>query len=513
MKYLTFGFVVLALFHTATAQTPLFRIDQLGPYARAVPGEIIQARIEGLAESPTTMISPKDLEVELTQGATQLKVPARTATNMFVSKSPQQGRPSTAQPDISQMKPLWGIGFLVPKGLQTGDVDVVVIYQSQRTDAVKLTILDRPPRPAIGSTSVERISMAPLSPPSSSSDMGLRLERGAKTELHVSPLVDPDDPEAAILVSFKQGEQSYDAQARVRHEEARVAQVKSSVHFLRDRDLLEVEVPAALNAGTAKMAVSIRANGQTSDAAVMPVLITDATRLAELPNENAPRALVVNPKRVGAGQALTISVDHVRTLNPDPKQTLVMFEQGGVRYTVKPEVNSATFNPAKNDDSPLLLIARPTRQIIGNAQVRVFNPLRGEQGGLSTPTPVEIVDDVTAPELISVSESTTAELSPLRQMYEMQRAAGRDFPEYNPSNRYLSIRVRGLDMNPRHFRISLEQDGQKTKLGFGDLSSVSGELFIVRLPKSLHKGTVVLLAQNEGAEKLSEAATTSFDLK
>jgi hypothetical protein len=94
----------------------------------------------------------------------------------------------------------------------------------------------------------------------------------------------------------------------------------------------------------------------------MPVLITDANRVAELPAENAPRALVVSPGSVGVGQALMISVDHVRTLKPDPKKAMVMFEQGGVRYTVEQEINSAVFNPSKNDDSPVLLIVRPTRQ-------------------------------------------------------------------------------------------------------------------------------------------------------
>jgi hypothetical protein len=34
--------------------------------------------------------------------------------------------------------------------------------------------------------------------------------------------------------------------------------------------------------------------------------------------------------------------------------------------------------------------------------------------------------------MISVAESTDADLASLRQTYEMQRAAGRDFPEYNP---------------------------------------------------------------------------------
>jgi hypothetical protein len=68
-------------------------------------------------------------------------------------------------------------------------------------------------------------------------------------------------------------------------------------------------------------------------------------------------------------------------------------------------------------------------------------------------------------------------------------------------------------VSPRHFQVSLEQDGQETHLGFADYSSLAGELFIVRLPRGLHKGPVVLRVWNKGAEKLSEPATTTFELK
>ena len=514
MKTLSSLCLILTLCPLAFAQTDSFHIEQISPYARAVPGQIIEARVAGLSETPTIMVNPNDVTVELTQDANKLEVRPRTASNTFVSKSPE---PATSQgpPDLSKMQALWSMGFVVPKGLHPGEVDVVVVYGQRRTPPSKLIIETRPARPIVGSTTVERISVASLSPAPSGrvNDLGLRLERGAKAQLHVLPLVDPGDPQAAILVTFKQGEQVFEAQATVRHEAGGARQMNPGVRFLRERDFLEVDVPAALESGSAKMAITIRANGETGDAAMMPVLITDATRVAELPAENAPRALVVDPKRVGAGQALSISVDHVRTLNPDPKQAMVMFEQGGVRYTVKPEMNSAVSNPTKDDDSPVFLLARPTRQIIGNAQVRVFNAARGEQGGLSSPTPVEILDEVLAPELISAGESTPAELAHLRQMYEMQRAAGRVFPEFSPENRYLSIRVRGLDVSPRHFQVSLEQDGQETHLGFADYSSLAGELFIVRLPRGLHKGPVVLRVWNKGAERLSEPATTTFELK
>ncbi|MFN2406776.1 MAG: hypothetical protein ABR594_12035 [Pyrinomonadaceae bacterium] len=51
---------------------------------------------------------------------------------------------------------------------------------------------------------------------------------------------------------------------------------------------------------------------------------------------------------------------------------------------------------------------RTTRELIGRVQLRVLNPLRGEQTGMSAPVPLEIGDEVFPPVLMSVSESTDA---------------------------------------------------------------------------------------------------------
>ena len=79
--------------------------------------------------------------------------------------------------------------------------------------------------------------------------------------------------------------------------------------------------------------------------------------------------------------------------------------------------------------------------------------------------PIEIVDEALPPEIISVSESTDADLSHLREIYEVQHRAGRPFALYDPQRRYLMIRGRGIDPNPRFVRIALEQNGQSVTLG------------------------------------------------
>jgi hypothetical protein len=513
MKLLSFLLLFIVFSIDSAAQNPKAHIDQIAPYPKAVPGQILEVRVQGIGESPIARVATADCQIEITQDTNTVTVRARTARNTFVSE-PKLGQklpPTPGPPDFSKMKALQSIGFVVPRGLHPGEAQVVVSYRNQRTDPFILTIVDKPERPAVASSAIETISAAPSSP-ATVTEGSWRLERGAKTELHISPLVDPDDPTSAVLIRFIQGENSYDAATNVVHEDAQVQQLNRGVRFSTDRDLLYVQIPAALQAGPAKVEIRLRANNVTGEPVTVPALITDATRSAELPAENAPRSLIVTPTRVGAGQAILISVDHLRTLNPNPAETMVLFEQEDVRYSVKPEMNSAKLDRNLNDDAPVLLMVRPTRQIIGKAQVRVFNFLRGEQGGISAPVALEIVDDVFAPELVGAAESTSTELAPLRQMYEMQKSAGRRFPEYDPANRYLSIRVKGLDLNPHFVKITLTQGEHSATLSFADFSHLSNELLIVRLPDGFHQGSIELSVQNKGAERYSRAVTTTFEL-
>jgi hypothetical protein len=373
----------------------------------------------------------------------------------------------------------------------------------------------------VGGTSIISMGPSSLPPPlrgGPASNLGLRFERGAKkVELHVRPLFDPDDADAAVLVRFRQGGAYYDAPARVVHYEKRTEDLKGGgVKFSPARDVLEVDVPELLAPGEAEIEVSLRAGAQTGEAASLPVTITDAARAYEAPKESAPRALAVTPRRVGAGQALMISVDRRRALDPDPSKVLVVFEaQNGTRYTLKPELNSAVRGPDTAPDAPVLLAVRPTRQIIGAAEVRLLNPSREEYaGGLSEPAPVEVVDEVLPPALISVAESTKAELARLRQIYEEQAGAGRRFTAYDPAARYVTIRAAGLDYNPGFLRVRMEQEGgAAVTLGPGDFSLFSDNSVIVRVPKELGAGATRVTVENRGEKGYSAPAVMTFELR
>ena len=126
--------------------------------------------------------------------------------------------------------------------------------------------------------------------------------------------------------------------------------------------------------------------------------------------------------------------------------------------------------------------------------------------------PIEIVDEALPPEIISVGESTDAELAHLRETYEIERSAGRPFPPYDPQRRYLTIRGRGIDPNPRFIRIVLEQNDQSVTLRLADFSYTSAELLIVRLPQSATSGPARMRIVNVGAESFSVPVTRDFEV-
>ena len=208
-----------------------------------------------------------------------------------------------------------------------------------------------------------------------------------------------------------------------------------------------------------------------------------------------------------------ISIDQRRTLEPSPKETQVIIEQDNARYIATIEKNSALVGPSKAPDAPVGLLVRTTRQFTGRVQIRVLNPLRGEQTGLSAPVSLEIVDEVLPPEVTSVGESTDADLERLRQMQAMQAEAGNQLRIYDPERRYLTIRAQGIDYNPKFVRITLEQEDQKFTLSRGDFTLYSNDSLIVRLPKDLKGGNVKFTIENSGGDRYSTPVTKLFVLQ
>lgn len=515
-------FLALVAFSSSAAAQNETALRAVGfmPYDKAAPGQIAELRVEGLGTRFTALPPLGELQILISQDGTTHTAAARTATPTMIreARAGADAKVGAAAMDADvEMKSYHGVTFVVPRVLHEGEAEVVLQYRKRQSNAVKLNILARPPSPTVGGTVITTI--APMSlpaPPKRGAPIGnpgLRFERGAKAELHIRPLVDPEDESSAVLVRFKQGSAFHEANARVRHREAKTESINGGVRFSPPRDVLEIVVPELLALGDAEIEVRLRAGGQTGDAVLLPVVITDATRAVETPKETAPRLLSVAPRRVGAGQAVMLSIDHRRTLDPDPSKTLIVVEQNGVRQTLRPEMNSAVRNPDTPPDAPVLLIARLDQPIVGAARISVVNPSRAEeQGGMSEAKDLEIVAEVLPPEVLGVNESTKAELAPLRQMYEAQTKAGRKFGEYDPDSRYVTIRARGIDYNPRFVRIRMEQEGRTpSTLSFADFAHLSGDTLIVRAPKDLSAGTVQITIENSGAGRYSTPVVRTFE--
>jgi hypothetical protein len=504
---------------TVRAQQSSFTVDSIRPYDKAVPGQIMEVLIAGLGSGAAALILPEtDFKVDVSQDGVKHNAKVRLTKVTMIRETKSDGsKPLYIDLGNMNMRTFHAVSFVVPKGLHPGPAEVIASYQGKSGNPVPMEIVEKPLPPVVGGTAV--LTVGTIAPERTGElkvegrDLGWRLERGAKTTLWVNPLVDPDDPNSAILIRFKQGGNEYDAVTRITSTPGKVFNKSGGAGFMAAREELELDVPAELTLGKAEVEIRLKANGQVSDPANITAMITDVTRVAETPNVSAPRVLAVTPQKVGAGQSILVSVDHRRTLEPSPKETQVVIEKDNVRYFAKVEHNSATIGP-KDPETPVAFFVRTTRELIGLVQLRVLNPTRGEQLGMSAPVPLEIVDEVFPPVLTSVTEATDADLAQLKQMYETQKQAGREFPEYDPSRRYLTVKVTGVDYNPNYIVITLEQDEEEYVLEFKDFSSYSGNSLIVRLPEQLKAGEVKFTIENwGGGDRYSTPVTKTFTLK
>ncbi|MDT5271911.1 MAG: hypothetical protein QOH49_4097 [Acidobacteriota bacterium] len=521
MKLVTLASLFVLLFAlTCFAQAEgSLRIASASPYDRVAPGQIIELRVEGFDQQLLSPPPGDALRVLVTQDGSTKTARARTAAPVMIRETPTD---ASASAPVS-LKMFQGLTFVVPRGLHVGEAEVVVSFRGRKSAPFKLNVVERPLRPVVGGTPIKTIAPAsiPMPPPAGTvatrANMGLRFERGAKgVEIYVRPLADPDDAEAGVLVRFKQGGAFYDANARVVHREGgREDLPGGGFRLMTPRDVLEVDVPEMLAPGEAEIEITLRAGGQTGEAALVPVTVTDAERAFESPKEAAPRMLAVTPRRVGAGQALMISVDRRRALDPDPSKATVVFEApDGTRVNVKPEFNSAVRAPDASPDAPAFLIVRAPKEMTGDVRVRLLNPAREEYAGAaSEPVQVEIASEVIAPELLDVAEAGEAEISHLQQLSAAQSKDPRVRPVYDSSARYVSIRATGLDPNPEFLRVRIEQEGRApVTLGRGDFALFSHNSLIVRAPKGFRPGTVRLTIENRGANGYSAPVVRTFEL-
>lgn len=507
----------------AVAQDRQIRIEGAFSSNGVVPGQMVEVYVSGIPSQLGPPIPLDRFQVFVTQGGVNRQAKVCSASLGLVnSQALSTTLPSRTEniSDLSEqlagMKTYQVVTFTVPVDFREGEAIAVVKYRDKRTNEFKFKVANGLPVPRVGIGMELAGGPLPLTPPSPDAvkegeKRGLRLERGRDNQISVRPLIDPDIPGASVLVTFKQGSLIKSASARV----VRLGGTESNgstVTFAPVHYELNVHIPEELEPGAASIEVRLKLRGQTSEPATADVMITDSSGRAGSTDEFKPRVMNLGELRIGAGQVIQLSINS-KWLEPDPSKALIVLEQGSERVELEPEMNSATLRGGLTGPASAVLFARILdTDLRGKVMARVYNSAKGERDGLSEGTEIEIVDEVVPPLGLKVSEAGKSELAMLRALRDEALKHGREFKDYDPNARYVTIRAIGLDYNPNYIKVTFEQDGRQYVLKFADFSLSMDERLVVRVPDAIKLGSVKITIQNKGEEGLSDPVIETIEI-
>ena len=505
-----FIFFCLAASSPALAQKADIRIVRAASGDRATPGQLVQLFVDGLRTR--TMPAPvEQFEVVVTQDEKALQAQVRMVSEVFVRTAADGSAKPGEDWDIRELlantAKMTDVLFTVPTTLHEGKAWVVVVYRDQHSDAYALTIVPRISALDISvpgvTFSVSDRPQAGSEPTSGSSRPAPRLERGQETTLLVTPLVDPEVADVALLVTFTQGESRSEATARIiKHDP--VEQANGMISFGSLNYEVRVRTPAGLAIGPVEIEVRERVDGELSEPGRTTAQIIDPAEAA------GPRIVLVDPGKVGIGQAFVLLVDDPRRLQPDPDSVVVVLEQNDKRVELKPETNAA-LDDGGPQFMPVMLTVRIGAEITGRATLRIHHPARGA-AGLCAPVPIEIAPEVLAPEVRKLAEATKQDLAQWQAVSQKTATSAHPYPGYDRKRRYVTIDAKGLDLNPDHVRVTFYQDGRIYTLNDQDFGFGLGDHRVVRLPDEIKTGTVTVSIQNVAAGQLSKAVILPLEI-
>jgi hypothetical protein len=118
---------------TAAQTSEKFSIAKIVPFDKAVPGQILELHLAGLdAGVGATMLRPEDFRIDITQDGVEQTIRARIVLPILTTETHPDGT-------VEEMKSSQSVSFVVPRGLHTGEAEVVVSYKGQHSEAAKLT--------------------------------------------------------------------------------------------------------------------------------------------------------------------------------------------------------------------------------------------------------------------------------------------------------------------------------------------------------------------------------------
>lgn len=519
-RMLALAILCLSFSASALAQKEERTIGKIVNGATAAPGQLMQVYLSGASDRAMPPLAADRFEVLVIQDGVSHVAQVRSAWTSIANLSPSSARDKApdSNEQIAAMQPVQVIMFTVPQKLHEGNAVAVVNDRGRRRDEFNFKVANQPPPPHIFIIGQVVTTLSMQIPHPTPEDLKprpaptLSFARGEETQLRLMPLIDPETPDSAVLVTFKQGAFQREVKATVTRGKAIDASVPGTITFAPDLYTVSVRTPQELEVGPAEIEVRLRANGLTSEPGKEKAVIID-TKSADGAQPVAPPITNLGKSRIGIGQLVQVAIENARWLEPDPMKTMVVLEQGARRLELKPELNSSKYASRSGQMMPVVLTARVNDTVIGEAMVRVYNPARGEQAGLSEGVQIEIINEVLPPAVINVTETSKQDIAMLSAMREAALKVGHDLREYNPRYRYVTIRATGLDYNPNFVRIQFQQGGRTFILAFADFSLTAGDKTVVRLPDEIKPGLVQVTIQNKGMGRLSEPVNATLEVK
>ncbi len=466
------------------------------------PGQVFSLALNTKKGAETFLLTQEGYEVEVIQGNFKQQVTVRHA-GLF-SPAPQPGKPAAMYRQLN---------FILPYGLVEGEAVATAIYQGQHSNEYHFKVSARPVTLMTGRVfvTVAPFDSTTFPTPERRSPPPLTLEIGKENPLYLSPLFDPDDKDAELLVTCKQNDQLYNGKGRVVFHGPNDSRLPGPSPW----EAL-VRLPDGLVSGEARLELRVKISGVESEPTTEKVLIKTSTEVAEEKKRSdkaqraqPPRLIQMDPKKASVGQVITLLIEKRVNLEPSPGNARIVIEQENRSYELKPLFNSAidasqgkTTPPMKESEMPVFLVVRLAPEVIGKVTVRILNPAQGPEAGLSNGLPLEIMADVTAPSSIEAQEVLRSEIEALNK--QLKSAQGVQ-PQLSPRKRYIKIRAEELSLGGFP-EIRFEQAGQvSTYTDLQNLLVINDTLYLA-LPDKIEPGEMIVYVANRVEDRASVPA-------
>ncbi|HYE71828.1 MAG TPA: hypothetical protein VEF04_00800, partial [Blastocatellia bacterium] len=488
------------------AQTDEVKIAGVSFHEAIYPGQVFTLRVTGIKEKePLMIIMPEEIRLEIKQRGKSHQAEI-ISTGAFTETDHKK---NSAQSFTS-------LDFVAPLNMAHEDARIVCTFRGRRSQEYEVKVSDVPLTPTI----LRRISKVlfrgatpddfPMKPSQANTPLAINFEYGREATLTLDPMIAPYVKDASFLVKLKQAENIWEAQGEF---------VKGNI----DSDsiyLAKFKLPAGVKIGKATITVQYEVGDKRSGVSKEEeVNIIEPTSPAQPLSANMPRVVAVNPARVGIGQSIQVIVDKSRVLSKDADGTAIVIEKDGQRAFIKPDFNSVSNNRISYsvgpgvEEPPALLMARVGNVLTGKVTVRIFDQSEKQGFGISEGVPLEIVNEVLSPLIVSIREPGSNDIIMIQQIQNAAAQSRQTGPEFNRQDKYLIIEAAALDPMIENVVIELEQGGKTFQVKREDVTLSLGSLLLIKLSKNIEAGPIEVRVANRAFGLQSKFASKTVEIK